>query len=254
MTQRDEIILAFLCGATVSGVVVAAALDHKYKAKYAQLADDEIESVKDHYRMKEMDLLETQKAIASQPKPDLDRIVENLGYKEASEAANRESEEITESYKKVMADRAEELEEREAEEEENAFALATQPEWNYDKEVAARIGKFPYVMHFEEYQQSECSHQVTITYFEGDDVLVDESDEVISKKDEVVGMDNLGKFGYGSNDPNVVYVRNPQLDVEYEILLHKGHYAKEILGLNEEPNLEHSAIPRRRMKFDDGTT
>jgi len=236
MTQRDEIVLAFICGATVGGVVVAAALDRKYKTKYAQIADDEIESVKDHYRMKEMDLLETQKEIASQPKPDLDAMVEKLGYREAQEREDTEEEESEEP------------------EAENAFERPPLPPWEYDREMAGRTGEHPFIMHYEEFQQSECSHQLTITYFEGDDVLVDESDEVITKKDEVVGMDNLGKFGHGSNDPNVVYIRNPKLDVEYEVLLHKGHYAIEILGLNPEPNLEHSAIPRRRMKFDDGTT
>lgn len=246
MTQRDEIVLAFVCGAAVGGVVVAAALDRKYKTKYAQIADDEIESVKDHYRMMEMDLLTEQKKIAGQPKPDLDKINEHLKDRAKAELISE-----GEGYIQREDTEGEESEEIEAE---NAFDRPPLPPWEYDREVASRTNEFPYIMHFEEFQQSECSHQLTITYFEGDDVLVDESDEVITKKDEVVGMDNLGKFGHGSNDPNVVYVRNPKLDVEYEILLHKGHYAKEILGLEEEPNLEHSAIPRRRMKFDDGTT
>jgi len=245
MTQRDEIVLAFICGATVGGVVVAAALDRKYKTKYAQIADDEIESVKDHYRMKEMDLLETQKEIASQPKPNLETMTKHLKERAKAEL-------ISEGEGYIQREDTEE-EESEEPEAENAFERPPLPPWEYDREMAGRTGEHPFIMHFEEFQQSECSHQLTITYFEGDDVLVDESDEVITKKDEVVGMDNLGKFGHGSNDPNVVYIRNPKLDVEYEVLLHKGHYAIEILGLNPEPELEHSAMPRRRMKFDDGT-
>jgi hypothetical protein len=229
MTLRQEILAAFGCGAVVGGIVTAAVLDRQLRLKYNQIADDEIEHMKDFYREKEAELLDEQKRIASQPKPDLERITTNLKEKAKSE-----------------------LQEREAEEEEERNAFVDLPPWNYDKELASRNGDVPFIMHLEEYQQSECSHQVTITYFEGDDVLVDESDEVISKKDEVVGMENLNKFGYGSNDPNVVYVRNPKLDVEYEILRHQGHYAKEILGLEEE-HLEHSAMPRRHLKFDDGT-
>jgi len=241
MTQRDEILLAFVCGATVGGVVVAAALNQKYKTKYAQIADDEIEQVKDHYRMKEMDLLEQQKEIANQPKPDLDEVVEKLGYKVGGVGPTI-----------PIQGPPEEEEDDEDEEEHSAFVEL--PGWNYDEQVASRTPDKPFIMHAHEYMQSECSHQITITYFEGDDVLVDESDEVISKKDEVVGMDNLERFGFGSGDPNTLYVRNPKLDIEYEILRHRGHYAKEILGLEEDPSLEHSAIPRRHMKFDDGTT
>lgn len=248
MTLRQEILAAFGCGAVVGGIVTAAVLDRQLRLKYNQIADDEIEYMKDFYREKEAELLDEQKRIASQPKPDLERITTNLKEKAKSELISE-----GEGYSQpVTAEDVDELQEREAEEEEERNAFVDLPPWNYDKELASRNGDVPFIMHLEEYQQSECSHQVTITYFEGDDVLVDESDEVISKKDEVVGMENLNKFGYGSNDPNVVYVRNPKLDVEYEILRHQGHYAKEILGLEEE-HLEHSAMPRRHLKFDDGT-
>jgi hypothetical protein len=191
-----------------------------------------------------MNLLDAQKKLAEQPKPDLDEIVKELGYRVETDYSPAEVKAISDAVD------AEEEEDEETEEEEHAFVDL--PGWNYDQQVAGRTADKPFIMHLEEYQQSECSHQVTITYFEGDDVLVDESDEVISKKDEVVGMDHLAKFGFGSGDPNVVYVRNPVLDIEYEILRHRGHYAKEVLGLEEE-HLEHSAMPRRHKKFDDGT-
>jgi hypothetical protein len=250
MTLRQEILAAFGCGAVVGGVITAAVLDRRYRLKYNQIADDEIEHMKDFYREKEAELLDEQKKIVSQPKPDLDEMAKHL----ARDADKRETEAIIEANRYAeAAEAAEELAEREEAEAEERNAFVDLPPWNYDRELASRTNEVPFIMHFEEYQQSECSHQVTITYFEGDDVLVDESDEVISKKDEVVGMENLNKFGHGSFDPNVVYVRNPKLDIEYEILRHQGHYATEILGLNEEPNLEHSAMPRRHQKFDDGT-
>jgi hypothetical protein len=254
MTLRQEILAAFGCGAVVGGVVVAAVLDRQLRLKYNKIADEEIESVKKHYREAEMNLLEAQKRLAEQPKPDLDEIVKELGYKVETKYSPAEVKAISDAVDdEEMAERAEELQEREEAEEEERNAFADLPGWNYDQQVASRIADKPFIMHMEEFQQSECSHQVTITYFEGDDVLVDESDEVISKKDEVVGMEHLSKFGFGSGDPNVVYVRNPKLDIEYEILRHRGHYASEILGIEEE-HLEHSAMPRRRRTFDDGTT
>jgi hypothetical protein len=243
MTLRQEILAAFGCGAVVGGIAGYFVAEKRLRTKYEEIADIEIAEMKAFYREREQDLLDTQKEIANQPKPDLDEIVKELGYKVETRYSPPEV--------KAISDAVEAEDEEEEVDEENVFHEL--PGWNYDQQVAGRTADKPFIMHFEEYQQSECSHQITITYFEGDDVLIDESDEVITKKDEVVGMANLEKFGFGSGDHNVLYVRNPVLDIEYEILRDKGHYASVVLGLNEEPNLEHSAIPRRHQKFDDGT-
>jgi hypothetical protein len=242
MTLRQEILAAFGCGAVVGGITGYFVAEKRLRTKYEELADIEIAEMKAFYREREQDLLDTQKEIANQPKPDLDEIVKDLGYKIETRYSPAEV--------KAISDAVEAEDEEEEEDEESVFHDL--PGWNYDQQVAGRTADKPFIMHFEEYQQSECAHQITITYFEGDDVLIDEADEVITKKDEVVGMENLAKFGFGSGDHNVVYVRNPVLDIEYEILRHKGHYAKEVLGLEEE-HLEHSAMPRRHQKFDDGT-
>jgi hypothetical protein len=45
---------------------------------------------------------------------------------------------------------------------------------------------------------------------------------------EIVGQ-NL-RFGHGSKDPNVVYIRNPRLEMEMEILRDPSSYEKEVLG------------------------
>lgn len=200
------------------------------KLKYNKIADAEIEEMKAHYRKREVELLEMQEEIARQPKPDLDSMVEKLGYKAPEVDAEEEAEEV------------------DAEPVDSAWDH--RDVWDYDREMRARSREIPFVLHKDEFDQEEVAQQITVTYFEGDDVLVDEKDEVITKKDETVGMDNLNQFGHGSGDPNVVYVRNAHLGVDYEILRHKGHYAKEILGLEEE-SLEHSDMPRRRMRFDD---
>lgn len=236
MTQRQEILAAFGCGAVVGGVVAYFVTDRSLRAKYEDIIDSEIAEMREHYREAEQNLLEIQERISKQPKPDIQKMAADL-----KEVARSE----------IIAEREGYVEGEAEGETEDHNVFEELPGWNYDREVAGRTADKPFIMHFDEYQQSECSRQITITYFEGDDVLIDETDEVISKKDEVVGMDNLAKFGFGSGDPNVVYVRNPKLDIEYEILRDKGHYAKEILGLEEDPAIEHSAMPKRRLKFDD---
>lgn len=201
------------------------------QVKYATIADNEIQEMKAHYREKEMELVQFQEEIARQPKPDLSDRIAALGY---AEPPTEEPEEEVDGEVEVVDSKWD-----------------YRDVWDYDREVRNRSRETPFILHKDEFDAEETAPQVTVTYFEGDDVLIDEKDEVITKKDEVVGMDNLNQFGHGSGDPNVVYVRNAHLGVDYEILRHKGHYAKEILGLEEEPTVEHSAMPRRRMKFDD---
>lgn len=239
---KHEIDLLFIGGAIGFGIGAVGmyfACEQKFKTKYAQIADDEIEQIKDHYRMKEMDLLERQKEMAEQRKPTLDEIAKRI----AIEKDIAEADAIVEANKYAEED-------EEPEEVVTAFPVLTP--WDLEREMASRSKEAPYIIHQEEFLAADSyDHQVTLTYFEGDDVLIDETDERISNVDAVVGLDNVTKFGYGSNDPNVVYIRNDRLQQDMEVLRHNGHYAKEILGLEEETEIEHSAIPRRRRRFDD---
>jgi uncharacterized membrane-anchored protein YhcB (DUF1043 family) len=110
----------------------------------------------------------------------------------------------------------------------NIFSTEDDEDWDYEKELAQRNHDAPYVIHRDEYFGDEynCT-QTTITYYAGDNILCDERDTPIYNPEKIVGQ---LIFGHGSNDPNVVYVRNEKLDAEYEVLLDHGHYQVEILG------------------------
>ena len=95
----------------------------------------------------------------------------------------------------------------------------------------------PHVITREVYLSNESGYtQMTFTYFEEDDVLVDSDDTVLSEYDEVVGIGQLSHFGRLSNDNNIVYVRNVQLEIDLEIVRRKGNYTKEVLGFIEHAN------------------
>jgi hypothetical protein len=232
LTVNQAVGFGFVVGAGVGATAAYFLTERSLRLKYNKIADDEIQTMKEHYREAEMNLIEFQEKIAKRPKPDLDKVVEELGYKQESQP--------------VLDEVIEEAEE------ENVFDAPPVPPWNQDHEMAERNGVDPYVIHLEEFREDDAfDHQATFTYFEGDDVLIDDHDEVVMKRENIIGEGCLSRFGHGSGDPNVVYVRNPRLQHDYEILRHKGHYAKEILGLEEDPSIEHSAIPRRRQRFDD---
>lgn len=110
----------------------------------------------------------------------------------------------------------------------------------------------PYVISMEEYMENEHDHeQVTMTYYEGDNVLSDERDKHVEDVNGCVGRANLMLFGIGSGDPNVVLVRNERLRMDFEVLKSTGKYAHEVLGFDEE--LKHSDAGRRksRRRWDD---
>lgn len=136
-------------------------------------------------------------------------------------------------------------------EEQNIF-VNNQPvdaaEWDYEVEQASRNENEPYIINHEEYLEAEPGYeQVVFTYYEGDDVLADEQDKPVDEIERVVGEDNLMRFGHGSGQNNVVYIRNDRLTMDFEIVKSTGKFAEEVLGF-----IEHSDKPRsRRARWGD---
>jgi hypothetical protein len=88
----------------------------------------------------------------------------------------------------------------------------------------------PYVIAREDYDDEDMSHydKLTIYYYEDDDTLTDENEEVIADVDSIVGGDSLTRFGDLSGDPEVVYVRNDKLQIDYEIIRLSKSYGETI--------------------------
>lgn len=111
--------------------------------------------------------------------------------------------------------------------------------------LLAQEGK-AYIIAEDEYAQNAVEYnQVTLTYYAEDDVLVDENSEVIPDVEEVVGEENLQKFGIGSGNNRIVYVRNERLEMDFQIVMSQRNFAADVHGFIEhsEPR---SAMRRRR--------
>lgn len=121
--------------------------------------------------------------------------------------------------------------------------------WDYEAEVTKRTKTEPYILHKDEFFDDEEGYiQLTLTYYEGDDILVDEEEAPIYNHASVVGP---LKFGHGSGDPNVFYVRNDKRRCEYEILRHEGLYSREVLGLDIENNVRVRQKHDRELRHSD---
>jgi hypothetical protein len=123
----------------------------------------------------------------------------------------------------------------------NIFEAQPKDVWDFSKEIASRDGKSLYIIHYDERGESG-NEEVTLTYYAGDDVLCDAQDKVVEDVDKVVGEENLDKFGHGSNDPVIVYVRNENLSIDIEVVKSEQTYAEEVHGFTHEDQ------PRRRRE------
>ena len=116
------------------------------------------------------------------------------------------------------------------------------PDFDYEHELLWREQNpgIPYVVSQEEFMQNEGDNQQsTLTFFTGDEVLLDERDAPIPDVKATLGP-HLDKFGYGASQSNLLYIRNPKMGMDFEVVKSDGKYAHEVLGL------QHSNEPRRR--------
>lgn len=124
-------------------------------------------------------------------------------------------------------------------------------DWDYEAELSTRTSNLPYVLHQEEFINDEMGYrQETVTYYAGDDIMADPTDTPIYNFSAIMGE---LKFGHGSRDKSIVYIRNEPMGMEWEVLLHQGSFEQEVLGLEmqkdaEEDQLRHSTVQKFRQE------
>lgn len=107
-------------------------------------------------------------------------------------------------------------------------------EWDLEAETKNRSENAPYIIHKDEFFMDEKGYvQLTLTYYNQDRILCDDDDVPIYNHEVVTGP---LRFGHGSDDQNVVYIRNDKRRAEYEVINFDGLYSLEVLGLEIENN------------------
>lgn len=203
-------------------------------AKYAKMAEDEIAEMR-------LAITAEKERLANMEKPDPEKMAQDLGYVSVADA-----------QEKIQANPDEHKSAQTVIE--NVFDQPEPDTWSYEAEEKAR-GDYskPFVIHKDEFdnERPDTHTDATLTYFEMDDVLADERDIPVDDMDELVGLENLEKFGHGSGDPNVVYIRNRPRRIDLEIVKSFGSFAEEVGASppgEEDGELRHS---ERRRPFDD---
>ena len=123
-----------------------------------------------------------------------------------------------------------------------------------DPRIIERRTSMVYIISADEFSE-EMPHydKTTITYWDGDKTLADEQELPIPGVRETVGYHALDNFGWFSNDPNVVYVRNERFSLDLEVVRNPGRYEVEVAGFAEDHTWEKPREKKRprKMRVDD---
>ena len=217
----------FTLGGTV-GFLVAQQI---YKKYYADIAQKEIDSVKETLKnYKPFEVIKSNKTETQEKKTNNNPLVR-------SSLDGNKYEQIKKNYNLTGIKYKDEDEDEGQEDEELDVDAAgkTEKEMNPDK----LDRDLPYIINDQEFSE-ECDHhdKVSLYYYQLDDVLCDEYEEVIEEIEEKVGYDALSVLDMQTT----VWVRNEPLCIDYEIISIKKSFAETVHGIGLEPVLS----PRER--------
>lgn len=224
--NKDYLYLAagLAIGATASYIFTKTFEERKYE----QLIEEEIQSVKDHYESKH-----NEEADKPELDEDLQDIVGDLGY--SDDKMEEKLEALKVKARNGWQDPEEQLYEGKV-----VVDLGFEP--------SPRDPNVPYVINIEEFTDDNDDYdKLSVTYYEGDDVLADEGDGVIPEPSTIVGIDALTRFGDGSDDEHIVYVRNEKLASDFEIVRDARSYSSVVLGLEDDTVTE----PGKFREYED---
>lgn len=186
--------LTFTIGAAVGSVVTWKLL----KTKYEQIAQEEIDSVKEVFSRRRNIINDNDSAV------------------DETEGANEDNTDESE-YKDAVKN--------------SGYVNYSDMHSIAKKEDKhnMRENSKPYVITPEEFGENSDYECYSLTYYDADEILADEDDELIEDVDNTVGLDSLERFGEHEDDS--VFVRNDAMKRDYEILLDRRSYS-EVTGNN----------------------
>lgn len=180
-------VVAFIFGAAAGSIVTWYSVD----AKYRQLAEDEIDSVRDYYSSK----------LSKNKVDDIDETIEEeVENKDDNAEMNKISE--RQNYSGCFSKNAKDESEPEPD---NRTVTSNDP---------FSLEPRPYVVSPDEYAEEYGYECRGITIYSGG-VITDDDDNILDDVDNVIGLESLNYFGKYAE--NTVYVRNDRLKCDYEI-------------------------------------
>lgn len=166
--------------------------------KYAEIAQEEIDSVKAAFSNKPVDNSETDDVGSEDQRSAAEQALDKPSIMEY--AAKLQNEGYT-NYSNREADNKSE------------------------KTQGLGHGDKPYVISPDEFGELPNYEKISLTFY-ADGVLADDQDELVDDIEEIVGTESLNHFGEYEDDS--VFVRNDAKRCDYEILMDRQNYSEAI--------------------------
>ena len=198
--NKFGIVVTFLSGVVIGGLVTWKAVDEQY----AKITEEDLLSVKDAFRNREQKLRNEIEDLKNKLKvAEFQSEEDETAATILSKNEHQDKGDINDYVRLVNRTK---------------YARTSVPQ-KEDHGIEA-----PYVISPDEFGEMDGYTQISLTYFEEDDILSDENGIVIDDPDEIVG-DALNHFGeYDEEDS--VFVRSDPKRCDYEILKDLRSYAE----------------------------
>ena len=211
-------------GAFVAGVVFAAVVTFRVTQQYYEgVIDEEIASVKKFYAEHETLFVET----SVDSFDEAVEILEDNGYRQDSfpDIPWENEDETPLEELRVVIDVGDPEED---ENDDDPIMVEGQPMNN----VRAGYLFDPKVISKRAYEQGYPDHErVTLKYFKSDDTLTDSNEEIIPDAVTLIGARGLEDLREDTLDDEDVYVRNPRISTDFEIITELGSFRELVLGI-----------------------
>ena len=194
MTMMGDSVKNFIIFA--AGAAIGSAITWNFvKAKYEQIANEEIASVKDTYAKKLEEIRDRE-------------IEDELGEDDEDDfyEEDTDEEEFSEGDMENYYDAVREYEH-------NDYDNSAQNELEVDK---------PYVISPEEFGEFDNYEQISLTYYD-DGYLADDMDDLVEDVEDIIGWELLNHIGEYEED--AIHIRNDSLKTDYEILRVMDRYS-----------------------------
>jgi len=245
-------VVSAVTGSVLGGVLTYATVNRALRTRYEDWANSEIDDVKRRYALLRKDdgdlsILE----MAKNPSPEVQaavdkgkRIIEQMGYSPEENAP-------TKGEGLSIFDREDVIDLNPSQDEEEDEDESDDEDIHDGYKV---IEGQPYKITEAAYFENEPEYTLdTLTYYEIDDTLCDESNSQIERVEETIGERHLHMFhkdvqGKGKTS---LYIRNDDHQTLYEVILVNSSFAAVVLGMDEE-TLGLRAPKERPRRMRDG--
>lgn len=116
--------------------------------------------------------------------------------------------------------------------------------WDWARETNYRElhPEGPYSIHEEEFASMDAGYHIEmLLFYEGDEVMCSENDPMDVMYNHALKVGDL-RFGYGTTDKDVCYVRNPGERTDYKITRMYDLFSVAVMGIEEESAAERDEL------------